>query len=122
MAAGIATLEGTEREDFYQELSDKSQYLMNGFKQAADKAGIPLLVKSAGGMFGFFFTEAQRVDSFAKVMKCDTDRFAKFFHLMLDNGVYLAPSAFEAGFMSDAHTYEDLDKTIVAAEIAFGKL
>lgn len=122
MAAGIATLAGTERDGFYDELHAKSAYLMQGFKQAADLAGHSLLVKSVGGMFGFFFTEAARVDSFAEVMQCDTEKFGRFFHLMLDEGVYLAPSAFEVGFMSAAHDYSDLDITIAAAERAFTKL
>ncbi len=122
MAAGIATLSGTEREGFYKELHAKSEYLMNGFKQTAESAGHDLLVKAIGGMFGFFFTAAKRVDSFAEVMHCDTEKFARFFHLMLDEGVYLAPSAFEAGFMSAAHQYSDLDASIAAAERAFTKL
>ncbi len=122
MAAGIATLTGTERDGFYQELSDKSAHLMQGFKRAAEKSGHDLLVKSAGGMFGFFFTNAPRVDSFAEVMACDAEKFGRFFHLMLAQGIYLAPSAFEAGFMSDAHTYADLDETIACAERAFAQL
>lgn len=121
MAAGIATLAGTEREGFYRELQDKSTYLMAGFKRAATQSGHDLLVKSAGGMFGFFFTSAKRVDNFADVMQCDSELFGRFFHLMLDEGVYLAPSAYEAGFMSDAHSYNDLDETIAAAERAFAK-
>ncbi len=122
MAAGIATLEGTERVGFYEELEQKTAYLANGFKQAADKAGQPLFVRHVCGMFGFFFTDAPSVDSFTDVMQCDTEKFGRFFHLMLEQGVYLAPSAFEAGFMSIAHSNEDLDKTIAAAEIALKKL
>ncbi len=122
MAAGVATLTGTERQGFYQALGDKSAYLMAGFKRAAEQSGHDLLVKSAGGMFGVFFTAAPRVDSFAEVMACDADKFGRFFHLMLEQGVYLAPSAFEAGFMSDAHTYADLDATIACAERAFARL
>lgn len=122
MAAGIATLTGTERDGFYQDLSEKSAYLMKGFKHAAEKAGHDLLVKSAGGMFGFFFTELTHVNNFSDVMRCDSEKFGRFFHLMLDTGVYLAPSAFEAGFMSDAHAFKDLDTTIAAAEYAFAEL
>lgn len=122
MAAGIATLTGTEVPGFYEELSQKSAYLMAGFAKAAEMAGIPLLVKSVGGMFGFFFTDLDTVDSFSEVMQCDTKRFARFFHLMLDRGVYLAPSAFEAGFMSVAHTQEQLDITIKAATEAMACL
>lgn len=122
MAAGIATLSGTEVSGFYEDLTQKSAYLMDGFAKAADSAGIPLLVKSAGGMFGFFFTDQSSVNSFSEVMQCDTQRFADFFHLMLDRGVYLAPSAFEAGFMSAAHTQEQLDTTLEAATEAFACL
>lgn len=122
MAAGIATLTGTEKEGFYDNLGSKSQYLMQGFAKAAKDNGQQLLVKSVGGMFGFFFTAAERVDSFAEVMACDTAKFARFFHLMLEQGIYLAPSAFEAGFMSSAHSQADLDTTIAAAERAFARL
>ena len=73
-------------------------------------------------MFGFFFTDQERVDTFAQVMKCDTEKFNKFFHLMLDEGVYLAPSAFETGFLSTAHTEQDIADTIAAAERCFAKL
>lgn len=122
MAAGIATLEGTEKPGFYEALNEKSSYLMAGFKAAAAAAGHDLLVKSVGGMFGFFFTAAECVDSFAEVMACDSDKFAGFFHLMLQEGIYLAPSAFEAGFMSIAHSQADLHQTIAAAERAFKRL
>lgn len=122
MAAGIATLAGTEKAGFYEALSEKSAALMRGFKIAATAAGHDILVKSVGGMFGFFFTAAERVDSFAEVMACDTEKFGRFFHLMLEEGIYLAPSAFEAGFMSAAHSQADLDLTIAAAERAFQRL
>lgn len=122
MAAGIATLKGTEKPGFYESLNEKSASLMAGFKAAATAAGHELLVKSVGGMFGFFFTAAECVDSFAEVMACDSEKFAKFFHLMLAEGVYLAPSAFEAGFMSIAHSQADLEQTIAAAERVFKRL
>ncbi len=122
MAAGIATLEGTEAPDFYQNLSRHSDRLMKGFAEAAERHGQPLLVKSAGGMFGFFFSEAAHVDNFNEVMGCDSDKFSRFFHLMLEEGVYLAPSAFEAGFMSAAHSDEDIERTIVAADKAFSAM
>lgn len=121
MAAGIATLTGTERPGFYTELAEKTAYLAKGIQQAADKAGQALFVRHVCGMFGLFFTEAKSVDSFAEVMACDTQKFARFFHLMLAEGIYFAPSAFEAGFMSIAHSQADLDKTIAAAEVAFKK-
>ncbi|MGY0400109.1 MAG: glutamate-1-semialdehyde 2,1-aminomutase [Ostreibacterium sp.] len=122
MAAGIATLEGTERIGFYTELLAKTTYLMQGIKAAADKHGHALLVKNVCGMFGLFFSDAQRVDSFAQVMACDSKKFGRFFHLMLDEGIYLAPSSFEAGFMSIAHSDNDLEATIESADRAFSKL
>lgn len=122
MAAGIATLTGTEREGFYDDLLAKTAYLMRGIQRVAEKNGHDILVKHVCGMFGLFFTDAPCVDSFAEVMACDTEKFGRFFHLMLAEGVYLAPSAFEAGFMSIAHSQEDLDKTIRAADNAFAKL
>ncbi len=122
MAAGIATLEGTEASDFYQNLSRRSEMLMKGFAESAERHGQSLLVKSAGGMFGFFFTEATHVDNFDEVMKCDAKKFSHFFHLMLEEGVYLAPSAFEAGFMSAAHSDEDIERTITAADKAFAAI
>ncbi|MBS9778190.1 MAG: glutamate-1-semialdehyde 2,1-aminomutase [Gammaproteobacteria bacterium] len=122
MAAGIATLTGTERVGFYDELLEKTTYLMTGIKQSAQKHGHDLLVKNVCGMFGMFFTDAERVDSFAHVMACDTEKFGRFFHLMLNEGVYFAPSAFEAGFMSIVHSTEDLDITITAADKAFSVL
>ncbi|PID66023.1 MAG: glutamate-1-semialdehyde-2,1-aminomutase [Gammaproteobacteria bacterium] len=122
MAAGIATLEGTERPGFYRELAAKTAYLADGLKGAADKAGQALFVRHVCGMFGLFFTDSDSVDSFADVMACDSEKFARFFHLMLEQGIYLAPSAFEAGFVSIAHSQADLDKTIAAAETAFQQL
>ncbi len=80
------------------------------------------MVNHVGGMFGLFFTDAQSVTSYQDVVKCDVERFKRFFHLMLEEGVYLAPSAFEAGFMSVAHSVEDIDNTIDAAKRAFAKL
>lgn len=122
MAAGIASLEGTEVDGFYEDLLAKTAYLANGIKAAASAAGHDMLVKHVCGMFGLFFTQAERVDSFADVMACDAEKFGRFFHLMLLEGIYLAPSAFEAGFMSIAHSQADLDETIAAAERVFQTL
>ncbi len=90
--------------------------------EAAEEAGIPLVVNHVGGMFGIFFTDAESVTCYQDVMACDVERFKRFFHMMLDEGVYLAPSAFEAGFMSVAHSMEDINNTIDAARRVFAKL
>jgi len=115
MAAGLATLAGLGRDGFYEELGAKTAKLADGLARVAREAGIPVFTRSVGGMFGMFFTDAVSVDSFSEVMKCDTDRFRKFFHGMLDAGIYLAPSAFEAGFVSICHTDEDIQATLDAA-------
>lgn len=80
------------------------------------------MVNNVGGMFGIFFTDAETVTCYQDVVKCDVERFKRFFHLMLEEGVYRAPSAFEAGFMSVAHSEEDIDNTIDAARRVFAKL
>ncbi|WP_067519784.1 glutamate-1-semialdehyde 2,1-aminomutase [Endozoicomonas ascidiicola] len=122
MAAGLATLENLSTHGFHETLTEKAATLLAGLKEKAQAAGIPFTTSQVGGMFGLFFTEQETVDCFAQVMACDADRYAKFFHGMLDNGVYLAPSAFEAGFISIAHGQAELDATINAAEKAFAKL
>jgi len=105
-----------------QQLAEKTEKLCLGLKALAEKHHIPFVVNYVGGMFGIFFTEQKEVTSYAEVMKCDKEKFKVFFHKMLDLGVYLAPSAFEAGFMSLAHTDEDIAKTLEAADIAFAAL
>jgi glutamate-1-semialdehyde 2,1-aminomutase len=115
MAAGLKTLERVSEPGFYEALTAKTRRLVEGVKQAADEAGIALTFNQVGGMFGLFFTETEPVASFADVSACDTERFARFFRGMLKQGVYLAPSAFEAGFVSSAHTDADIDRTIEAA-------
>jgi glutamate-1-semialdehyde 2,1-aminomutase len=122
MRAGLAMLNAMKREGLYEELSAKTEYLTEGMRAVAAKHGIALSTVSVGGMFGIFFTDKERVTSFAEATNCDLEAFKKFFHLMLDEGVYLAPSAYEAGFVSAAHTEADLDNTIAAAERAFAKL
>ncbi len=122
MAAGLKTLELVSVPGFYDELAGKTRYLTQGLMDRAKKAGIPLATNQVGGMFGLFFTEAETVDSFEKVMACDVGRFKRFFHGMLEEGVYLAPSAFEAGFVSAAHSQAVLDETLAAAGRVFGKL
>lgn len=120
MVAGIKTIELISREGFYQGLEQKVKSLTEGVLAAAKVASIPLLAQSVGGMFGFFFTDKPAVQTFSDVMSCDAEQFKRFFHHMLDNGVYLAPSAFEAGFISEAHTDDDIKQTVDAATISLG--
>ncbi|MGS0673671.1 glutamate-1-semialdehyde 2,1-aminomutase [Shewanella sp. 30m-9] len=122
MSAGLAQMEALCEEGVYEQLAAKTQYIAEGFKAAANKHGIPMAINYVGGMFGFFFTDEETVTNFAQVTKCDTARFAEFYHLMLDEGVYLAPSAYEAGFLSLAHGEEELEATLAAADRVFAKL
>ena len=115
MSAGLATLELVSAAGFFESLTEKTRALTNGLKEAADRAGIPFTTNMAGGMFGLFFNNADAIRSLAQVMASDQDRFRRFFHGMLEEGVYLAPSAFEAGFMSAAHTITEIDRTIDTA-------
>jgi glutamate-1-semialdehyde 2,1-aminomutase len=115
MAAGLTTLDLIDEAGFYDRLSARTEALTDGLDEAADAAGVPLATTRLGGMFGFFFTDQAPVRSYEQVMACDGDRFKRFFHGMLDAGVYLAPSAFEAGFVSAAHTDDDIAETIAAA-------
>ncbi|CAG0986066.1 glutamate-1-semialdehyde 2,1-aminomutase [Anaerolineae bacterium] len=119
MAAGLKTLELISAPGFYQALTSKTTQLLAGLQAAADQAGIAFTTNQVGAMFGLFFTEEKSISRFAQVMKCDQDRFKRFFHGMLEQGVYLAPSAFEAGFVSAAHTDQDLQATVDAAEVVF---
>ena len=121
VAAGLKTLEIISREGFYECLTGQTEKLMAGLKAAAARNNIPFAVDSEGGMFGFYFTN-EVPTSFEAVTKSNIDAFKKFFHLMLDEGVYLAPSAYEAGFTSIAHDNAVLDEIIAAAENAFKKL
>jgi len=122
MAAGLKTLELVSAPGFFEDLAEKTRHLTDGLRAKAQAAGIPLAVNHVGGMFGLFFTEAAVVDSFEKVMACDVERFKRFFHGMLEEGVYLAPSAFEAGFVSAAHALPVLDETLAAAGRVFARL
>ncbi|MZR64355.1 glutamate-1-semialdehyde 2,1-aminomutase [Alcanivorax sp. DP30] len=122
MAAGLATLNLISQPGFHDALAEKTSRLLNGLTEAAHAEGVAFTTAQAGAMFGLFFTDQSRVSSFAEVMACDSDRFNRFFHAMLDQGIYLAPSAFEAGFVSAAHSDEDIDATIAAARKAFGKV
>lgn len=122
MAAGLACLTELSKAGNETILAKKTKTLAEGFKALADKHNVPLTVQYVGGMFGLFFTEQKAVTNFQEVMKCDAAKFNRFFHLMLEQGVYLAPSAFEAGFMSLAHSDEDIVRTLEAADKAFREL
>ena len=122
MVAGIAVLNQISEPGFYQILERKADRLVSGLKAAADDAGVPLCVANEGGMFGFFFTASEKVTSFAEVQQCNMRHFRAFFHDMLQEGVYFAPAPFEAGFISQAHSEEDIDCTIEAAKRSFAKL
>jgi glutamate-1-semialdehyde 2,1-aminomutase len=117
-ACGLATLHQIQQDGFYTSLAQRTQRLMTGLKQAAQSAGIAFEVDSEGGMFGFFFMN-QRPQNYQTVMTTDTARFNAFFHGMLDRGFYLAPALYEAGFVSAAHTDQDIDATIAAAADVF---
>jgi glutamate-1-semialdehyde 2,1-aminomutase len=116
MAAGLATLKQIMKPGFFESLSTMTQRLTDGLEARAKAAHIPLCTAQVGGMFGVFFTDLPEVQSYAQVMNCNVDRFKLFFHGMLEQGVYLAPSAFEAGFVSAAHSKADIDATLDAAE------
>ena len=122
MAAGLATLELLDTQEFYAELDRHTRQLTDGLRAAARDAGVAFTTSQVCGMFGLFFTEAAQVTNYAQVMACDTGRFQRFFHGMLAEGIYLAPSAFEAGFISAAHTDADIDATLVAARKLLTKL
>lgn len=122
MVAGLAVLNKISEPSFHAELENKTTKLMDGIKAAADELNVPLVTVSVGGMFGLFFTDQAQVTTFADVQKCDTDKFKLFFHHLLEEGVYLAPSAYEAGFISQAHSDEDIAFTIAAAKRALAKL
>jgi glutamate-1-semialdehyde 2,1-aminomutase len=121
VAAGLKNLEIISREGFYECLTGQTEKLMTGLKAAADKNNIPFAVDSVGGMFGFYFA-SEVPASYDAVTKTNIESFKKFFHLMLDEGVYLAPSAYEAGFTSIAHDNTVIEAIIAAAEKSFKQL
>jgi glutamate-1-semialdehyde 2,1-aminomutase len=122
MTAGLQTLKLISTPGFFASLSAKVERLASGIQQAAREAGIPLAKNHVGGMFGLFFTEQPQVTDYAGATGCDQERFKAFYHAMLERGVYLAPSAFEAGFVSEAHSESDIEATISAAAEAFATL
>lgn len=123
MAAGLASLTELSKGDKHAQLSASTEKLAMGLKAAAERHGVNLSINYVGAMFGFFFTDdVQPITTFEQVMACDGDKFNRFFHLMLEHGVYLAPSAFETGFLSTAHSDELIEKTLEAAAKCFAQL
>ncbi|MET0105843.1 MAG: glutamate-1-semialdehyde 2,1-aminomutase [Sedimenticola sp.] len=122
MTAGLTTLELISEPGFFEALTEKTTRLVSGLTAQARAAGVPVTSNQVGGMFGIFFTEADQVSDFAQSTACHQDQFKAFFHAMLRHGVYMAPSAFEAGFVSAAHSDEDLEATIEAAGESFKEI
>ncbi len=122
MTAGLKTLELISAPGFFGALTEKTEKLVQGLTDQARNAGVPLASNRVGGMFGIFFTDAEQVSNFAQSTACNQEQFKAFFHAMLDKGVYLAPSAFEAGFVSAAHSDDDIAATIAAAGEAFKEI
>ena len=116
MAAGLKTLELISQPGFYEPVFQKTDHLVEGLKTIANKHGIPFSSNHVGSMFGFFFTEEEKITNYQQVMNCNIERFNQFFHGMLQEGVYFAPASYEAGFMSAAHTDEDIEFTLAAAD------
>lgn len=122
MAAGLKTLELVSQPGFYEPIFKRTTQLVEGLEAEAKAAGIPFTSNHVGTMFGFFFTEERPVVNYQQVMAGDIERFNRFFHLLLEEGVYIAPAAYEAGFLSAAHSDDDIDRTIAAAKKAFAQL
>jgi glutamate-1-semialdehyde 2,1-aminomutase len=124
-ACGLATLKQIQKPGFFEALSASTRQLVDGLSAAAREAGVPFVVDCEGGMFGFFFTHSLDEglpQNYATVMATDKERFNRFFHGMLDRGVYLAPALYEAGFVSAAHSGDDIAATLAAAREAFRAL
>jgi glutamate-1-semialdehyde 2,1-aminomutase len=122
MAAGLATLNLVSKPGFFEQLTATTTRLVEGLRREAAAAGVPLATNQVGGMFGIFFTAEKTVTRFAQVMACDVERFKRFFHGMLEAGVYMAPSAFEAGFVSSAHGEDEIAATLESARKVFRTL
>jgi glutamate-1-semialdehyde 2,1-aminomutase len=122
MTAGLTTLKLIQAPGFHERLSSQTQKLVNGILNRAHDADIPMTANHVGGMFGLFFTEEEEVTSYSQATNCNLDRFKLFFHGMLEQGIYLAPSAFEAGFISSAHGSEQIEVSLQAAERVLAKL
>jgi glutamate-1-semialdehyde 2,1-aminomutase len=122
MAAGLCMLKHIEKDGFYEPVFRATDMLINGLRERAKAAGIAMTSNHVGSMFGVFFTEAEHITNYQQVMACDTDRFNRFFHGMLEGGVYLAPASYEAGFLSSAHSDADIEETLDIAEHVFKTL
>lgn len=122
VAAGLACLDEISKPQFYEQLEANTEYLVEGIRATAKEFKIPLVVNHTCGLFGLFFTDQTEVASFDAVKRCDVEKFAKFFHHMLQHDIYLAPSAFEAGFVSSSHKQKELDETIEAFAKTFSKM
>jgi glutamate-1-semialdehyde 2,1-aminomutase len=122
LAAGLKTLELTGSDGFHAQLDQATKRLTSGLQAAADKAGIPFTSNQVGGMFGCFFSSETHISRFEQVTRCDMQRFQQFYHGMLEAGVYLAPSAYEAGFVSSAHSDALIDETVATAARVFATL
>jgi glutamate-1-semialdehyde 2,1-aminomutase len=121
VAAGLATLKLVSARGFHEKVEATTRALVDGLKTEANKASVKFSAQSIGSMFGVYFRETAPA-SFAEVMQCDRERFNRFFHEMLTHGVYLAPSAYEAGFVSAAHGASEIDATLAAARASFQKI
>ncbi len=122
MAAGLATLTELEKPGVFEGIVSNTEHLVEGMLARAKAFNIPMTANTVGGMFGLFFTNEKKVTSFKQVTECDIERFKKFFHAMLEDGIYLAPSAYEAGFVSAAHGHREIKSTLISAENVFSKL
>ena len=122
MSAGLTTLNLISSEGFFNSLEHKTKILVDGITKSAKKIGIPLAMNYVGGMFGLFFTNEKTIDSFEKVINCNKEHYSIFFHGMLEEGIYLAPSSYEAGFVSSSHSDDDIKLTIDTAEKIFKKI
>lgn len=122
MAAGLAALDVISAEGFYEPLFATTTALCEGLQAAADAAGIPFTTNHAGTMFGVFFTTEKQVTRYSQVMSADTEAFNRFFHGMLDHGIYLAPASYEAGFVSSEHGKGDIAQTVAAAKTVFAAM
>lgn len=122
VTAGLIMLDEISQPGFHKALTENTEELLKGLQHHADTAGIPFSTNQVGGMFGCFFSEDSKISSFNQVMQCNIKHFKKYFHIMLDQGIYLAPSAYEAGFLSAAHGKKEIQLTLEAAEIAFSQL
>ena len=122
MSAGLTTLNLISSEGFFNSLEHKTKILVDGITKSAEKIGVPLAMNYVGGMFGLFFTNEKTIDSFEKVINCNKEHYNIFFHGMLEEGIYLAPSSYEAGFVSSSHSDDDIKLTIDTAEKIFKKI